>query len=314
MTRPLAHPPSTNPVSHTRHLRAHVELADPVTWIDPVLMVIAGALAAGRGAPGFHAEDPRDLGLLMLAVLMCGPFGTGFSQSINDYFDRDLDAINDPARPIPSGRISLRAARLNWIALGLGATGIALLLIQQSPWIPAVVVLGLFLSVAYSVPPLKLKQRYWLGAPAVGLGYVLLCWLTGHLIFAPLTWPSIIIALISSIIAAALILLNDIKSVEGDRRLGLRSLAVDIGERRTLLVAYLIIGACELALLVLALLSGHPWAAALVALTILAPLVSQVRLYQEPTHRNFVRYMMISNPLIVLVQLVAAFIVGGYLR
>jgi hypothetical protein len=48
-------------------------------------MVIAGALAAGRGEPGFHAEDPRDLGLFALAVLMCGPFGTGFSQSINDY-------------------------------------------------------------------------------------------------------------------------------------------------------------------------------------------------------------------------------------
>jgi hypothetical protein len=62
-----------------------------------------------------------------------------------------------------------------------------------------------------------------------------------------------------------------------------------------------------------ALLSGHPWAAALVALTIFAPLSSQVRLYREPTHRNFVRYMLISNPLIIAVQLGAAFIVGGYL-
>jgi 4-hydroxybenzoate polyprenyltransferase len=131
-------------------------------------MVIAGAIAAGRGEPGFHAEDPRDLGLVALAVLMCGPFGTGFSQSINDYFDRDLDAINDPARPIPSGLISLRAARLNWITLGLGTAGLALFLAQHNPWMPLLAVIGLLFAAAYSIPPIKLKQRYWLGAPAVG--------------------------------------------------------------------------------------------------------------------------------------------------
>ncbi|MEI7771215.1 MAG: bacteriochlorophyll/chlorophyll synthetase, partial [Chloroflexales bacterium] len=78
----------------TRRLLVHVELADPVTWITPITMVICGALATGRGVPGFHITDVGDLVLVGLAMLMCGPLGTGFSQSINDYFDRDLDAIN----------------------------------------------------------------------------------------------------------------------------------------------------------------------------------------------------------------------------
>lgn len=275
-------------------------------------MVICGALAAGRGEPGFHVGDGRDLLLAVLAMLMCGPLGTGFSQSINDYFDRDLDAINDPSRPIPSGRVCLRAARLNWIVLGVSTAAVSLLLATQSPWLPVLAGIGLVLSAAYSVPPLKLKQHYWLGPPAVGFGYVFLSWIAGHLIFAPLTWPSFTLALINSSLAVGLLFLNDIKSIEGDRKHGLHSMTVVFGARRTLLVSYTIIGLCQLMLLALALIGGHLWATALVALALAVPLPSQVRLYFEPTHKNFLRYIIASNPLILLIQFVSALIVGGY--
>ncbi len=298
------------PLSH--RLRAHLELADPVTWITPVTMVICGALASGRGEPGFHMGEWRDLLLAVLAALMCGPLGTGFSQSINDYFDRDLDAINDPSRPIPSGRVSLRAARLNWIVLGVSTAAVSLILVGQNLWLPVLAGISLILSAAYSVPPLKLKQHYWLGPPAVGFGYVFLSWIAGHLIFAPLTWASFTLALINSSLAAGLLFLNDIKSIEGDRKHGLQSMTVAFGARRTLLVSYAIIGICELMLLALALIGGHLWAMALVALALIIPLPSQVRLYREPTHKNFLRYIIASNPFILLIQFVSALIVGGY--
>jgi chlorophyll synthase/bacteriochlorophyll c synthase len=279
-----------------------------------MMMVLCGALAAGRGDPGFHLTDGGDLGLVALAALMCGPLGTGFSQSINDYFDRELDAINDPARPIPSGRLSLGAARLNWLALGLATLASALFLARQSVWIPGLAALSLALAAAYSVPPLKLKQRYWLGPPAVGLGYILLTWVGGHLIFAPLTWPSLLVALAGSALAAGLLLLNDIKSIEGDRTYGLQSLPVAFGVRRTLLAAYAIIGLSELIPAGVALLAGQLWATTLVVLALLLPIPSQVRLYQDPTHKNFQRYMLVSNPLVIVILLLSAFIVGGYFR
>jgi hypothetical protein len=136
--RPAESPPVTKRSSPTNRLLVHLELADPVTWISPITMVIGGAIAAGRGNPGFQFTDTADLLLLFLAILMCGPFGTGFSQSINDYFDRDLDAINDPARPIPAGRISLGAARANWIVLGLATMIAALFLATQNIWVPVI--------------------------------------------------------------------------------------------------------------------------------------------------------------------------------
>ncbi len=64
--------------------------------------------------------------LLLLAIfLMFGPLGTGFSQSVNDCFDLELDRVNEPTRPIPSGRLSEKEGLWNSIialllAIGLG--------------------------------------------------------------------------------------------------------------------------------------------------------------------------------------------------
>ncbi|PDW03495.1 (bacterio)chlorophyll synthase [Candidatus Viridilinea mediisalina] len=309
LAQPTAHPQT----SFIQRIVAHIELADPITWISPITMVICGALAAGRGEPGFHANEWRDLGLLGLALLMCGPFGTGFSQSINDYYDRELDAINDPSRPIPSKRVTLFEARINWLLLGAGTLLLGLLLASQNLWILLITALSLIVAAAYSVPPIKLKQHYWFGPPAVGFGYVFLSWMLGHIIFAPLTWPSFLLALINSTLAAGLLFLNDIKSIEGDRKLGLQSMTVALGARRTLIISYLIIGICQLMLLLLALIAGHLWAIIVMVLALVVPLLSQIRLYREPNHRNFQIYILVSNPFVVFIQFASAFIVGGYL-
>ncbi len=303
---------TATPKSFIQQVRTHIELADPVTWITPIAMVLCGALAAGQGDPGFSFRDGGDLLRVALVALMCGPLGTGFSQSINDYFDRHLDAINDPSRPIPSQRISLAAARVNWIGLGGATALVALFLVPANPWIIVLAILSLLLSAAYSIPPVKLKQHYWFGPPAVGFGYVFLSWNAGHLTFAPMTWPSFTLAIISSAMAAGLLFLNDIKSIEGDRKHGLQSMTVALGPHRTLLVSYLIIAVCEILLLIFALLAGHVWAVVVVVLALVIPVVTQVRLYQNPTHKNFQRYIVASNPFVVLLQVISALIIGGY--
>lgn len=292
-----------------KKIRAHVELADPVTWISPSIVTLCGALASGV-AVGFQWTNPQHWALALLGALMTGPLGTGFSQSINDYYDRELDAINDPGRPIPAGLVTLNEARLNWLFLG-GAT-LLVSFVFGNPLIVLLAVLGLVLSVVYSMPPIKLKKHFWLGPPAVGLGYVSMSWLAGHLIFAPLTWESTVVAWINGALAAGLLFLNDIKSVEGDRQHGLMSLAVAIGVKRTLVVAYLTINLAEALLMVLAIVWGHYWVAGFILLSIVVPIYNQVKLYQEPTQRNYVRYLLASNPFVALIQFISAFMVGGY--
>lgn len=292
-----------------KKIRAHVELADPVTWISPAIVTLCGALASGV-ATGFQWANPQHWGLALLGALMTGPLGTGFSQSINDYYDRELDAINDPGRPIPAGLVTLGEARLNWLLLG-GATILVALVFGQ-PLIVLLAALGLVLSVIYSMPPIKLKRHFWLGPPAVGLGYVSMSWLAGHLIFAPLTWESMLVAWINGALAAGLLFLNDIKSVEGDRQHGLMSLAVAIGVQKTLIVAYLTLNLSQILLMALAIAWGHYWVAGFILLAIVVPIANQVRLYREPTQRNYVRYLLASNPFVALIQFISAFMVGGY--
>lgn len=292
-----------------KKIRAHIDLADPVTWISPSIVTLCGAIASGQ-AVGFQWTSGRDWALALLGALMCGPLGTGFSQSINDYYDREIDAINDPDRPIPAGLVSLNEARQNWIFLG-GTTFLVSLLFGN-PLIPVLAVLGLILSVIYSMPPIKLKKHFFLGPPAVGLGYVSMSWLAGHLIFAPLTWESVIVAWINGSLAAGLLFLNDIKSVEGDRLHGMQSLAVAIGVHKTLIIAYLTINLSEALLMVLALMWGYYWVAAFIFLSIVVPIYNQIKLYQEPNQKNYVRYLLASNPFVALIQFISAFMVGGY--
>ena len=173
---------------------------------------------------------------IAVGILLCGPLVCGTSQAVNDWFDRDVDAINEPHRPIPSGRIPGR-----WgLAIAIAWTGLSLVV---SATLGAAVLVatavGLAVAWAYSAPPLRLKANGWWGNSAVALCYEGLPWFTaasamlGGLPPAEILW----LALLYSIGAHGIMTLNDFKAVEGDRRMGVGSLPVRLGERRAALLA-----------------------------------------------------------------------------
>ena len=59
---------------------------------------LCGVIASGA-SPAEHWF------LVLLGVVLAGPIVCGMSQAANDWCDRYVDAINEPDRPIPSGRI-----------------------------------------------------------------------------------------------------------------------------------------------------------------------------------------------------------------
>ena len=78
---------------------------------------------------------------------------------MNDYYDRDIDAINEPYRPIPSGAVSLWAVEVQiWVLLMLGmglAAGLDDWTGHEFPSITLLCAAGAFMSYAYSVPFIK---------------------------------------------------------------------------------------------------------------------------------------------------------------
>ncbi|KAJ6316068.1 hypothetical protein OIU78_019364 [Salix suchowensis] len=159
----------------TNKWKIRLQLTKPVTWPPLVCGVVCGAAASGN-----FNWTLEDVAKSIVCMLMSGPFLTGYTQTINDYYDREIDAINEPYRPIPSGDISENEVITQFCLLLLGGLGLGGLLdVWAGHDFPIVFYLALggsLVSYIYSAPPLKLKQNGWIGNFALGVSYISLPW------------------------------------------------------------------------------------------------------------------------------------------
>ena len=202
-------------------LSAVVELLKPITWFAPMWAFCCGVVSTGLPA---HDRLP----VIAAGVLLTGPLVCGTSQAVNDWFDRHVDAINEPNRPIPSGRIPGR-----WgLTIAIGWTVVSMIVATAlGPWGFGAAALGMGLAWAYSAPPLRLKRNGWWGNTAVAACYEGLPWFTGAAVMAAARpdWRILVIAVLYSAGAHGIMTLNDFKSVDGDRATGIGSLPVRLG-------------------------------------------------------------------------------------
>ncbi|MEY3037402.1 MAG: bacteriochlorophyll/chlorophyll synthetase family protein [Pseudomonadota bacterium] len=284
-------------------LSAVAELFKPITWFPPMWAFACGVVASAAPMNGqWH--------LLLLGVLLAGPMVCATSQAVNDWFDRHVDAINEPHRPIPSGRIPGRWGlylALLWTVLSL-VVGLAL-----GPVGLLATALALALAWAYSAPPLRLKANGWWGNAACGISYEGIAWLTGAAIMAGGVWPesrSLLLAALYSVGTHGIMTLNDFKAIDGDRRMGVRSLPVQLGVQRAARVA------CAIMLLPQAVVVGLllQWGQAWHALAVAALMVVQARLMQRLLRDVMGRarwYSGVGVPLFVAGMMVSAFALRG---
>lgn len=203
-------------------LSAVLELLKPITWFPPMWAFLCGAISSGQSLT-------RDWLLVVAGILLAGPLVCATSQAVNDWFDREVDAINEPQRPIPSGRMPGQ-----WgLYIAIGWTVLSLLWAAAlGQWVFGATVLGLIFAWVYSAPPLRLKLNGWWGNSAVAACYEGLPWITGAAVLAAgemPAWPVIAAAALYSFGAHGIMTLNDFKAIEGDRRMGVRSLPVQLG-------------------------------------------------------------------------------------
>jgi len=254
-----------------------LQLLKPITWFAPMWAYGCGVVSAGLPA------DDRWI-LLVAGVLLAGPLVCGTSQAVNDWFDRHVDAINEPERPIPSGRVPGR-----WgLYIAIGWTVLSLVVATAlGPWGFAAAVVGLALAWAYSAPPFRLKRNGWLGNTAVAVCYEGLPWFTGAAVMAAALpdWRILALAGLYSFGAHGIMTLNDFKSVDGDRRMGLRSLPVQLGVERAARLACWFMAAPQVVVVLLLFAWGQPYHAAGVAGLLAAQLLLMDRLLKAPRRR-----------------------------
>ncbi|MCA3224947.1 MAG: chlorophyll synthase ChlG [Burkholderiales bacterium] len=274
MTRVLSRPPAYPLPSPGVVL----ELLKPITWFPPMWAFACGVVSAG--VP-LRDQWP----VLLLGVVLAGPLLCAASQAVNDWFDRHVDAINEPQRPIPSGRVPGRWGLYIAVGWSLLSLAVATLL---GPWVSAAAALGVALSWAYSAPPLRLKRNGWYGNAAVGLSYESLAWITGAAAVlgggAPAA-PVLLLALLYGIGAHGIMTLNDYKSIEGDRRSGVGSLPARLGPRTAAWLACGFMALPQLAVVLLLLDWQRPWHALGVAAVLAVQLAMMARFVRQPVER-----------------------------
>ncbi|MDA0819357.1 MAG: chlorophyll synthase ChlG [Proteobacteria bacterium] len=292
---PSASPPAARDV---------LELLKPITWFPPMWAFMCGVVSSGVGLEGRWW-------FLAAGIALTGPLVCGTSQAVNDWFDRHVDAINEPNRPIPSGRVGS-----DW-GLRIAIIGTFLSLVVAwftGPFVLAATVVGLICAWCYSAPPFRLKTSGWLGPAVVALTYEGLAWFTGASVMAgalPKAEVLIVLALYS-LGAHGIMTLNDFKAVEGDRATGLRSLPVTLGVKNAAQLACATMTLPQFAVIALLYTWGHLWSAIAVSAVLLGQLALMPRLLSNPK-AHVPWYSATGVTLYVLGMLGSALGLGAYI-
>ena len=277
---------------------AVLELLKPITWFPPMWAFACGVVSSG-------VPLLANWYIALAGIVLAGPLVCAMSQAINDWYDRDVDAINEPQRPIPSGRIPGK-----WGLYIAGIWSVLSLLVAATLgfWVFVATVVGLVLAWAYSAPPLRLKRNGWLGNAACGFSYESLAWITGAAAMLGGALPNsqiLVLALLYGAGAHGIMTLNDFKAIKGDREMGINSLPVMLGPDRAAMVACAIMVVPQVIVIMLLLGWGRPIEACIVVALLGGQIWMMQRLLRDPVKEAY-WYSGFGVPLYVLGMMASA--------
>jgi len=220
------------PNAERRTIRALIDLARPFTLVAPALGFISGALTAVGAAPR-EPWSPALLNAPLLGAAMAALLNAG-NNALNQIYDLDIDRVNKPKRPLPSGRLTI--AQVWWFTNITYALAMALAWLvapggrHECFWLVAVAVVCTYL---YSVPPFRTKRLgIWANVTiAIPRGVLLKVagWSSVKTIAGLEPWY---IGAIFGLFLLGATTTKDFADMDGDRRGGCRTLPIQYGVRR----------------------------------------------------------------------------------
>ncbi|MEO1238460.1 MAG: chlorophyll synthase ChlG [Pseudomonadota bacterium] len=253
---------------------ALLQLIKPITWFPPMWAYLCGIVSSGVWPTGQWDS-------VVLGVILAGPIVCGMSQAANDWCDRHVDAINEPNRPIPSGRVPGRWGL--WVALAMSVLALFVGW-QLGPWGFGATVVAVAAAWVYSAPPLRWKRSGWWGPGLVGLSYETLPWFTGAAILAAGAprFEIVTVALLYGLGAHGIMTLNDFKALEGDRATGVRSLPVVLGPKVAAKIACVGMALPQTLVISMLLVWGKPWHAFAITCLLALQFAAMRVLFRDP--------------------------------
>jgi 4-hydroxybenzoate polyprenyltransferase len=210
----------------------YFELSRPFTLVAPALGFFSGGLTAIGAAP-YEAWTPRLLIYPLIGSVMASVLNAG-NNTLNQIYDLEIDRVNKPKRPLPSGRVAIRDAWMLTVVTYIAALILAWFVApagrHECFWIVMIAVICTFV---YSMPPLRTKQRgIWANVTiAIPRGLLLKVagWSSVKTIFGLEPWY---IGSIFGLFLLGATTTKDFADMEGDRRGGCRTLPIKYGVAR----------------------------------------------------------------------------------
>ncbi|MEX0599590.1 MAG: geranylgeranylglycerol-phosphate geranylgeranyltransferase [Rhodothermales bacterium] len=185
--------------------------------ITIILAGVAAGVILSNGSVVLPAEILAAGGLAAAAAVLVAAGGN----ALNDVVDLQIDAVHKADRPLPSGRISIRAARLVWMLTTLA--GVLLGAIVSGLHLGLAILAAVLLYV-YST---KLKGRPFLGNATVAF-VVGLALLYGGLVAAS-PEHAVVGAVFAFLTTFSREVIKDVEDMEADASAGLRTAPVVYG-------------------------------------------------------------------------------------
>ena len=190
----------------------------PINSVMVGLAVLVGVAIGGRSL--------FTISIIELSLsFITGFFLSGSAMAINDYYDREIDAVNEPSRPIPSGEVEPHVALVFSIVLCLFGLGAAYMTSLHNL---AIAILASVAMIVYSTAgkktglPGNLIVSACIALPFVYGGVISN---TGNLSYA------LLVALIAFLSNTGREVTKGIVDMEGDEASGIKTLAVSNGPR-----------------------------------------------------------------------------------
>lgn len=219
---------------------AFVRIVRPVNCVMMGFAVIVGAALVGENIFADKALFPLIFGFLTAFFL------TGSSMVVNDIIDREIDAVNEPGRPLPSGTVSLRQAQVFAVVLSVLGFSVAL----ATNWeCFLIAVVAWFVFTAYS---LWGKRAGFLGNLLVSLCVVIPFVYGGFVVKTEFAEASLIFVALAFLSNTGREVTKGIVDVEGDSGKSVKTVAVRFGTRIAAVVAVMFYVSA-------AVLSVMPW-------------------------------------------------------
>jgi 4-hydroxybenzoate polyprenyltransferase len=207
-------------------LKDYKDLARPFTMLAPLLGIISGSVIA--------MGDLGDFSLFWKGILagITGALLNAASNAINQYYDLEIDRINKPDRPLPSGRMSTgQVMTFAWIIYAI--CFVLSFLVNRTFF--AVVVVATLITWGYSAPPVRFKNNGILAniAMAIPRGFLMIVggWVAIRPdgLMNPTPW---LIGLVIFLFVAGAASTKDFADVKGDAAGGARTVVVAYGVKK----------------------------------------------------------------------------------